>query len=203
VNVTFVSKLLPIAVAFRIALVVLMPTTPPVVTSGSTVELVSSSARRTKVGKADGTKPVIDGRLDAEHGPDAAELMPMSTTSFPTWVMTGPPESPEQIPVVAVWLAVKLPGHDGNTLNGWLIALGMIEDGLVGVVRPYPRNVTSRDSRDHVATSVVVASREIEPPGNSAPRMRNAMSSGWENSPTLRQPSTVMIALWDTVWGES
>jgi hypothetical protein len=53
----------------------------------------------------------MDGCLDSEHGPDAAELMPTSTTSLPTRVMTGPPESPEQIPVVVVWVALKVPGQ--------------------------------------------------------------------------------------------
>jgi hypothetical protein len=121
VNDTVVNKLLPTAVALRIALVVLTPTALPVVTVGSTVVLVSSSTRLTSSGNADGEKPVIDGRLDAEHGPEAAELMPMSTSSLPSRVITGPPESPEQMPVVAVCTAVKPPGHVGDVLSGWSI----------------------------------------------------------------------------------
>jgi hypothetical protein len=63
-------------------------------------------------------KPVIDGLLDGEHGPEAAELMPMSTMSVPTWVMTGPPESPEQMPVVDVCVAANDPGQGVLEVSG-------------------------------------------------------------------------------------
>lgn len=69
----------------------------------------------------------------------------------------------------------------------------------VGEVRPYPRNVTTRDSRAQLETSLVVASREMVTPGSSAPKIKNAMSSGCEYSPSFCQPSTVMIALCVTV----
>ena len=55
------------------------------------------------------------------YGPEAAELIPMSTSSLPSRVITGPPESPEQMPVVAVCTAVKPPGHVGDVLSGWSI----------------------------------------------------------------------------------
>ena len=127
---------MPVAVAERYALVVVTPRAAPVVICGSAVTLVSSSARRTKSGYAAGENPVIDGRLDVEHGPDAAEFTPMRTTSFATWVITGPPESPEQIPVVAVCVAVKLPGQEGSVLSGWLMRLGTADDVPVAEVRP-------------------------------------------------------------------
>ena len=42
----------------------------------------------------------------------------MSTTSLPTRVTTGPPESPEQIPVVVVWVALKAPGQVTGSESG-------------------------------------------------------------------------------------
>jgi hypothetical protein len=80
--------------------------------------------------------PVIEGRLDVAQGPEAAEAMPISTSSLPTCVTTGPPESPEQIPVVSVCWAVKLPGQDGNGVNRWSIELGVNEAPPVGEVLP-------------------------------------------------------------------
>ncbi|MFM8908575.1 MAG: trypsin-like serine protease [Actinomycetota bacterium] len=62
--------------------------------------------------------------------------------------------------------------------------------------------VTTRPSRDHAATSFVVASREMETPVISLPSTRKAMSSACEYSPSFRHPSTVMIELWETVCGE-
>jgi hypothetical protein len=105
-------------VPVKTALVVRTPTALAVVTTGKATELVAFSARFTSAGNADGTKPVIEGRLDGEQGPDAAELMPMRTISLPTWVITGPPESPEQIPVDVVWLAVNEPGQGEPKLRG-------------------------------------------------------------------------------------
>ena len=93
-------------------------TTAGAVPTGSAAPPVSSSALATRLGYADGAKPVIDGCLDSEHGPDAAELMPTSTTSLPTRVTTGPPESPEQIPVVVVWVALKAPGQVTGSESG-------------------------------------------------------------------------------------
>jgi len=136
VNDTVVRRLLPTAVALRIALVVLTPTALPVVTVGSTAVFVRSRARFTNSGNAAGANAVIDGRLDGEHGPDAAELMPRSTNSLPTRVTTGPPESPEQIPLIGVWLAVKLPGQVGEALSGWSIELGVVDAEPVDAVRP-------------------------------------------------------------------
>jgi len=118
VNEVVVSRLLAITEPVRIAFVVRIPTALAVVTLGRATTLVASSACLTSAGNAVGMKPVIDGRLDGEHGPDAAELMPINTMSLPTWVITGPPESPEQIPVVDVCAAVKEPGHGVFVVKG-------------------------------------------------------------------------------------
>jgi hypothetical protein len=100
-------------------------------------------------------------------------------TSVPTLVITAPPESPEQIPVVCVWVAVNAPAKSNlfEGRNGWSMELGNADELLVGVVRPYPKNVTNRPSLDHFETSSVVASRVILPPGKSLLKMMNAMSS--------------------------
>ena len=113
-----------------------MPTALEVVTAGSANEFVASSASFTSAGNAEGTNPVIEGRLEGEHGPDAAELMPISTISLPTCVIAGPPESPEQIPVDAVWLAVNEPGHGAPNVSGWSIWFGVGDEGPLGDVRP-------------------------------------------------------------------
>ena len=135
-NDVVVSRLLAITVPVSTALVVRTPTALDVVTFGRATEFVASSADFTSAGNAAGTKPVMEGLLDGEHGPDAAELMPISTTSLPTCVITGPPESPEQMPVVAVWLAVNDPGHGAPKVSGWLIWLGVGEEGPLDDVRP-------------------------------------------------------------------
>ena len=59
-----------------------------------------------------------------------------------------------------------------------------------------------RPSRAHAFTSSTVASRVMLPPGSSDDSTMNAMSSGWEKSLNLRKPSTTMIWLCDTVWGD-
>jgi len=113
-----VKRLLAITVPVRIALVVRIATALAVVTLGKATTFVASSARLTSAGNAAGTKPVIDGLLEGEHGPDAAELIPISTRSVPTCVTTGPPESPEQIPVVDVCVAVNDPGQGVLDVRG-------------------------------------------------------------------------------------
>lgn len=126
----------------------------------------------------------------------------MSTISLPTRVMTGPPESPEQIPVVEVCVAANVPGHVVDKLSGWSIALGLLDEEPDDDVRPYPSSVTTRLARAHSVASFVVARREMLAPGISVLSTRKAMSSAAEFSPRFVQPSTVMIALWVMVCGD-